>query len=76
MERLPVDGPHAWVTYYTLDIGYSFIVEAARLAFPSLPDNHVRALALQLVADAATVFFVFFLFSQWNLVLGFAAAYL
>ena len=41
------------MNYYTLDIGYSFIVEAARLAFPSLPDNHLRALALQLLADAA-----------------------
>ena len=35
-----------------LDVGYSFIVEAARLAFPSLPDNHLRAPALQLVMDA------------------------
>jgi hypothetical protein len=75
-ERLPADGPHAWVSYYSLDIGYSFIVEAARLAFTSLPDNHLRPLALQLLADAATVFFVFFLFSEWSVVLGFAAAYL
>ena len=67
---------HQWVNYYTLDIGYSFIVEAARLAFPTLPDNHLRALALQLVADAALVVFVFFLFSQWNLGLGLLAAYL
>ena len=64
------------MNYYTLDVGYSFIVEAARLAFPSLPDNHLRALALQLVADAALVVFVFFVFSQWNAWLGLLAAYL
>jgi hypothetical protein len=65
---------HQWVSYYSLDVGYSFIVEAARLAFPMLPDNHVRALVLQLVVDAALVYFVFFLFSQWNLWLGLVAA--
>jgi len=75
-ERLPPDRPHAWVSYYTLDIGYSFIVETARLVFTALPDNHLRALALQLLADVATVFFVFLLFSQWSVVLGFLAAYL
>ena len=64
------------MNFYTLDIGYSFIVEAARLAFPSLPDNHLRALALQLVADVALLFFVFFLFSQWNMALGLVASYL
>ncbi len=42
-ERLPQNASHEWVNYYTLDIGYSFIVEAARLAFPALPDNHLRA---------------------------------
>jgi hypothetical protein len=75
-ERLPPAARHVWVSYYTLDIGYAFIVEAARLAFRTLPDNHLRALALQLAADAATLVFVFFLFSQWNTVLGFLAAYL
>jgi hypothetical protein len=75
-ERLPRDASHEWVNYYTLDIGYSFIVEAARLAFPGLPDNHLRALALQLVADAALVLFVFFVFSHWYLWLGILAAYL
>jgi hypothetical protein len=75
-ERLPPEGEHRWVNYYTLDIGYSFIVEAARLAFPSLPDNHVRSLALQLLADAAMLVLVFFLFSQWNLALGLLASYL
>jgi hypothetical protein len=75
-ERMPRDGPHQWVSYYTLDIGYSFIVELARLLFPTLPDNHLRALALQLLADAALVFFVFYLFSEWHVVLGFLAAYL
>ena len=75
-ERRPANAEHQWVNFYTLDIGYSFIVEAARLAFPTLPDNHLRALALQLVFDAALVVFVFFLFSQWNFWLGFLAAYL
>jgi hypothetical protein len=73
-ERLPRDASHEWVNYYTLDVGYSFIVELARLAFPGLPDNHLRALALQLVADAALVLFVFFVFSHWNLWLGLLAA--
>jgi hypothetical protein len=75
-ERLPAEAEHVWVRYYTLDIGYAFIVEAARVAFPSLPDNHLRALALQLVADAATVWFVFFVFGRWNRLLGAVAAYL
>src|SRR5206468_7902634 len=75
-ERLPRDAPHQWVSYYTLDIGYSFIAEAARLAFPTLPDNHLRALALQLVADALLAVFVFFLFSEWHFGLGLLGAYL
>jgi hypothetical protein len=41
-ERLPRNGPHEWVSYYSLDVGYSFIVEAARLAFPMLPDSRCR----------------------------------
>ena len=36
-ERRPAGAEHQWVNYYTLDVGYSFIVEAARLAFPTLP---------------------------------------
>jgi hypothetical protein len=75
-ERLPANAEHQWVPYYTLDVGYSLIVEVARLLFPTLPDNHLRALALQLVADAALVVFVYFVFSQWNLWLGLLAAYL
>jgi hypothetical protein len=75
-QRRPANAEHQWVNFYTLDIGYSFIVEAARLAFPTLPDNHLRALALQLVFDAALVWFVFFVFSQWSLVLGLLAAFL
>jgi len=74
--RRPANAEHQWVNFYTLDIGYSFIVEVARLAFPTLPDNHLRALALQLVFDLALVWFVFFVFSQWNLGLGLLAAYL
>jgi hypothetical protein len=75
-ERLPREATHEWVSFYTLDIGYSFLVEIARLAFPRLPDNHLRALALQLWADAALVVVVYFLFAQWHIVLGMAAAYL
>jgi hypothetical protein len=71
---VPAGAAHRWVNYYTLDVGYSFIVEAARLAFPSLPDNHLRSLALQLLVDAALVVFVFFVFSHWNLWLGLLAA--
>jgi hypothetical protein len=75
-ERRPRDAEHQWVNFYTLDVGYSFIVEAARLAFPTLPDNHLRALALQLVFDVAVVGWVYFVFAQWNVVLGLLAAYL
>jgi hypothetical protein len=75
-DRLPPEATHRWVSFYTLDIGYSLIVEAARVAFPTLPDNHLRALALQLVFDAAMVFFVCFIFAQWHVVLGLLTAYL
>jgi hypothetical protein len=75
-ERTPADGQQRWVSYYALDVGYSFIVEIARLAFPSLPDNYLRALALQLVADAVLVVFVGFVFWQWHVALGLLAAYL
>jgi hypothetical protein len=75
-ERIPPGGQHRWVSYYALDVGYSFIVEVARLAFPSLPDNYLRALALQLVADAVLVAFVGFVFWQWHVGLGLLAAYL
>jgi len=75
-ERMPRDGPHQWVSFYTLDIGYSFVVELARLAFPTLPDNQLRALALQVLFDAALVLFVYYLFSQWHLGFGLLAAYL
>jgi hypothetical protein len=75
-DRSPRDGPHEWVSYYSLDVGYSFIVEAARLAFPLLPDSQLRALMLQLVVDAALVYFVFFVFAGWNVWIGLIAAYL
>jgi hypothetical protein len=75
-ERLPPEAEHQWVNFYTLDVGYSFIVEAARLAFPSLPDNHLRPLALQLVVDVALTGFIFFVFSQWAVWLGLLASYL
>jgi hypothetical protein len=75
-ERSPQDPADQWVDYYALDIGYSFVVEVAHLAFPSLPDNHLRPLALQLVADALLVGFVCFMFSQWHPALGLLAAFL
>jgi hypothetical protein len=75
-DRLPAGAAHRWANYYVLDVGYSFIVEAARLAFPSLPDNYLRALALQLVMDAATVAFVCYVFWQWHFLLGLIAGYL
>jgi hypothetical protein len=56
----------AFVNYYSLDIGYALLVEAARLAFPTLPDNYLRALALQLVIDVWVVVMLFLLFSQWS----------
>lgn len=74
-ERVPPETAR-WVSYYTLDIGYSFIVEAARLVFRTLPDNQTPALALQLVADAALVVFVWFLFSEWSVTVGLLAAFL
>jgi hypothetical protein len=75
-QRLPPGAEHQWVNYYTLDVGYSFIVEIARLAFPSLPDNHLRSLALQLLADVVLVGFICFVFAEWGLWLGLLASYL
>ena len=51
-------------------------MEAARLAFPALPDNVLRALALQLFADIILVGFVYFLFSQRHTGLGLLASFL
>ena len=75
-ERLPAGAEHRWVDFYTLDVGFSFIVEAARLLFHALPDNYLRVLALQLVVDATTVALVFLVFSEWHVTLGMLAAYL
>jgi hypothetical protein len=69
-------GPAEFVDYYKLDVGYSFIVELARLVFPSLPDNYLRSLALQLLVDLGTVVLVFYLFSEWHVGLGLAGAFL
>lgn len=62
--------------YHSLDIGYCFIVEAGRLAFPTLPDNHLRALALQLLADLGMLVLVYALFAPWDAALGALAALL
>jgi len=75
-DRLPPGARSDWVNFYTLDIGYEFIVEAARLAFPSLPDNILRALALQFFADAALIVVVYFLFAEWSTATGLIAAFL
>ncbi len=68
--------PPQFVDYHSLDIGYCFIVEAGRLAFPTLPDNHLRALALQLLADLGMLVLVYALFAPWDAALGALAALL
>jgi hypothetical protein len=75
-QRSPNDAVHDWVNYYTLDPGYLVIVEVARLAFPALPDNMLRALALQLFVDAGVVLLVFLVFSQWSTPTGVLASLL
>jgi hypothetical protein len=65
-----------FVNYYSLDIGYAFIVELARLSFPTLPDNYWRALALQLFVDVATAVGIGFLFSGRGAGLALSAALL
>ena len=72
----PPGSASEFVDYYSLDIGYSFIVELGRLAFPTLPDNHLRALALQLTIDFGMPLLLCFLFAQWRAGLGLAAAFL
>src|SRR5258705_8178475 len=37
--------------YYTLDVGFAYVVHAARRLFVQLPDNFLRTLAFQGVAD-------------------------
>jgi hypothetical protein len=71
---LPGDERTKFVDYYSLDVGYSFLVELARLAFPALPDNHLRSLALQLLVDAGLVVLVYLLFATWDPILGALAA--
>jgi hypothetical protein len=65
-----------FVPYYSLDIGYGVVVEVARLAFPSLPDNFLRSLALQLLADAVLLVLVVRLFWSWHPVTGVVAGFL
>lgn len=67
-------GPAEYVNYYTLDVGYSFIVELARLFFPTLPDNYYRALALQLAADLLTALLLYCLFAPWGKGVGLLAS--
>jgi hypothetical protein len=67
-------GPEQFVNYYALDIGYSYLVELARLSFPVLPDNPWRVLALQLSVDFASIGVVYWLFSRLSSVLGLLAA--
>jgi hypothetical protein len=54
----------------------TFIVQISRMLFRSLPDNALRALALQFWVDALLVVFVVYLFSRWNIWIGLLAAYL
>jgi hypothetical protein len=74
--RTPPGTAQDWRHFYTLDIGYLFIVELARLAFPTLPDNILRALALQFTADALLVVALYAFFSQSSAATGAAAALL
>jgi len=69
----PVSAPD-WVSYYTGDIGYIFVIEAARLLFPAIPDGVLRTLAFQLCIDAALVWFVWHLFSRESMTVGLIAA--
>ncbi|HXB57602.1 MAG TPA: hypothetical protein VN461_22770 [Vicinamibacteria bacterium] len=73
-KRFSDQGSPEFVDYYTLDIGYSFIVEIARLAFPTLPDNHWRSIALQLLVDVGLVVLVYTIFASWDIRLGALAA--
>lgn len=75
-RALPAGSPHEWVSFYTLDVGYLFIVETARLMFPAIPDNILRSLALQFVADIVTVLFVYLVFSHWGIRRGLLAVLL
>jgi hypothetical protein len=65
-----------FVPYYSYDIGYAFVVEAARLAFASLPDNFLRSLALQALADAILLLLVVRLFWRWHPITGLFAGFL
>jgi len=65
-----------FVPYYALDIGYAFVVEVARLAFASLPDNFLRPLALQLLADAILLVLVVGLYWRWHPATGLVAGFL
>ncbi len=74
--RHSAQNPPQFVDCYSYDIGYSFIVEAARLSFPTLPDNYLRSLALQLLTDVGLVVFLFVLFSEWHVGAGLLASFL
>jgi hypothetical protein len=53
--------------FYTLDPGFAYIVDAARHLFGALPDNYLRTLALQAVADllGLVAMYTFLLFLGW-----------
>jgi len=63
-----------FVDYFSLDIGYAFIVELARVLFPTFPDNYLRVLGLQLLVDCAMIAMAFHVFSKWGLGFGLAGA--
>jgi hypothetical protein len=70
------ENPPQFVDCYSYDIGYSFIVEVARRSFPTLPDNYMRSLALQLLTDMGLVVFLYVLFSEWHIGAGLLASFL
>lgn len=53
--------------FYTLDPGFGYIVHAARHLFGALPDNYLRTLAFQVVADVLglAAIYGFLLYLGW-----------
>lgn len=65
-----------YVPYYTLDIGYMFLVYVAQKLFFFLPRNHTPALALQVLVDASSCMILYYAFRQWSRAAAGAAAFL